>query len=488
MNYLDLSIIDIHAALLEGKITPLELVNEAIFRAKADGNNAFEYICEKEAIAQVQTLDPAKKNNLLWGIPFVLKDNYSTKGIPTCASSNILKGYKPIFSSEVYDRLINQGAILIGKTTLDELAMGGTGTSGHLGTTFNPWDSSHKHLVGGSSCGSAAAISAGIVPLAIGSDTGDSVRKPASYAGLVGIKPTWGRISRFGLFPFAPSMDHVAYFTRSVKDAALTLETLAGRDAKDMTSSEASVPKYLANINSNIKGLRVAIIDEIINCITNKEIISSFNKTLLELEKRGAIINHVSLDIKLCKAIYPTYIVISCAEATSNNANLDGIKFGDRKDGKTYEEVITKTRTEGFSELIKRRFIIGGYSLLKENQEDIFIRAQKCRRLIVNRINEILKDNDIVYSPASPTTAPLVSKNDSDKLSNEYLIADNHLIIANFAGLPSLTLPIGFDKGLPFGGSVTGRAFDEQTVFNISLALDEITGLINIMPKERRTA
>ena len=488
MNYLDLSIIDIHAALLEGKITPLELVNEAIFRAKADGNNAFEYICEKEAIAQVQTLDPAKKNNLLWGIPFVLKDNYSTKGIPTCASSNILKGYKPIFSSEVYDRLINQGAILIGKTTLDELAMGGTGTSGHLGTTFNPWDSSHKHLVGGSSCGSAAAISAGIVPLAIGSDTGDSVRKPASYAGLVGIKPTWGRISRFGLFPFAPSMDHVAYFTRSVKDAALTLETLAGRDAKDMTSSEASVPKYLANINSNIKGLRVAIIDEIINCITNKEIISSFNKTLLELEKRGAIINHVSLDIKLCKAIYPTYIVISCAEATSNNANLDGIKFGDRKDGKTYEEVITKTRTEGFSELIKRRFIIGGYSLLKENQEDIFIRAQKCRRLIVNRINEILKDNDIVYSPASPTTAPLVSKNDSDKLSNEYLIADNHLIIANFAGLPSLTWPIGFDKGLPFGGSVTGRAFDEQTVFNISLALEEITGLINIMPKERRTA
>ena len=488
MNYLDLSIIDIHAALLEGKITPLELVNEAIFRAKADRNNAFEYICEKEAIAQVQTLDPAKKNNLLWGIPFVLKDNYSTKGIPTCASSNILKGYKPIFSSEVYDRLINQGAILIGKTTLDELAMGGTGTSGHLGTTFNPWDSSHKHLVGGSSCGSAAAISAGIVPLAIGSDTGDSVRKPASYAGLVGIKPTWGRISRFGLFPFAPSMDHVAYFTRSVKDAALTLETLAGRDVKDMTSSEASVPQYLANINSNIKGLRVAIIDEIINCIANKEIISSFNKTLLELEKRGAIINHVSLDIKLCKAIYPTYIVISCAEATSNNANLDGLKFGDRKDGKTYEEVITKTRTEGFSELIKRRFIIGGYSLLKENQEDIFIRAQKCRRLIVNKINEILKDNDIIYAPASPTTAPLVSKNESDKLSNEYLIADNHLIIANFAGLPSLTLPIGFDKGLPFGGSVTGRAFDEQTVFNISLALEEITGLINIMPKERRTA
>lgn len=488
MKYLDLPILDIHTALLEEKVTPLELVKEAISRAKTDKNNAFEYICEKEAMAQVQALDPAKKNNLLWGIPFVLKDNYSTKDIPTCASSKILEGYKPVFSSEVYDRLINQGAILIGKTTLDELAMGGTGTSGHLGTTFNPWDSSHKHSIGGSSCGSAAVISAGITPLAIGSDTGDSVRKPASYAGLVGLKPTWGRISRFGLFPFAPSMDHVAYFTRSVKDAALTLEILAGKDEKDMTSSDKPVPQFLKNINSNIKGLKIAIIDEIVDCINNKEIISSYNKTLIELEKKGAIINHVSLDIKLCKAIYPTYIVISCAEATSNNANLDGLKFGNRKDGKTYEEVITKTRTEGFSELIKRRFIIGGYSLLKENQKDIFLKAQKCRRLIVNRINEILKDNDVIYVPASPTTAPLISKNDSDKLSNEYLIADNHLIIANFAGLPSLSLPIGFDKGLPFGGSITGRAFDEQTVLNASLALEEITGLKNIMPKEGRNA
>lgn len=488
MKYLDLPILDIHTALLEEKVTPLELVNEAISRAKTDKNNAFEYICEKEVMAQVQALDPTKKNNLLWGIPFVLKDNYSTKDIPTCASSNILEGYKPVFSSEVYDRLINQGAILIGKTTLDELAMGGTGTSGHLGTTFNPWDSSHKHSIGGSSCGSAAVISAGITPLAIGSDTGDSVRKPASYAGLVGLKPTWGRISRFGLFPFAPSMDHVAYFTRSVKDAALTLEILAGKDEKDMTSSDKPVPQFLNNINSNIKGLKIAIIDEIVGCINNKEIISSFNKTLAELEKKGAIINHVSLDIKLCKAIYPTYIVISCAEATSNNANLDGLKFGNRKDGKTYEEVITKTRTEGFSELIKRRFIIGGYSLLKENQKDIFLKAQKCRRLIVNRINEILKDNDVIYVPTSPTTAPLISKNDSDKLSNEYLIADNHLIIANFAGLPSLSLPIGFDKGLPFGGSITGRAFDEQTVLNASLALEEITGLKNIMPKEGRNA
>ena len=252
MNYLDLSIEEIHQAILDGKVTPLDLTNAAIAKAKADNNNAFEYICEKEALEAVNNLDPTKKNNLLWGIPFVLKDNFSTKDIPTCASSNILKGYLPIFSSETYLKLVEQGAILIGKTTLDELAMGGTGTSGHLGPTFNPWDPSHKHQIGGSSCGSAAAISAGIVPLAIGSDTGDSVRKPASYGGLVGFKPTWGRISRFGLFPFAPSMDHVAYFTRTVKDSAIVLETLAGRDEKDATSSNRPVESYYKNINSHI--------------------------------------------------------------------------------------------------------------------------------------------------------------------------------------------------------------------------------------------
>lgn len=488
MDYLDLSIEEIHQAILDGKVTPLDLTNAAIAKAKADNNNAFEYICEKEALEAVNNLDPTKKNNLLWGIPFVLKDNFSTKDIPTCASSNILKGYLPIFSSETHLKLVEQGAILIGKTTLDELAMGGTGTSSHLGPTFNPWDPSHKHQIGGSSCGSAAAISAGIVPLAIGSDTGDSVRKPASYGGLVGFKPTWGRISRFGLFPFAPSMDHVAYFTRTVKDSAIVLETLAGRDEKDATSSNRPVESYYKNINSHIEGLKIAVIDEICEFITNKDIRKEYEKTLLALEKRGAIINHVSLDIQLCKAIYPTYIVLSCAEATSNNACLDGVKFGQQIEGKTYEEVVKNTRTQGFSELIKRRFIIGGYSLLRENREDTFIRAKKVRRLIVDNINEILKDNDVIYLPASPNTAPLFADNNSDKLSNEYLIADNHLILANFAGLPSLTLPIGFSHNLPFGANITGRAFEEQTVLNISLALEEITGLKNILPKERGIA
>lgn len=486
MKYLDLSILEIHEALLKGDVTPLELTKEALLRAKNDTNNAFEYICEKEALALVEKLDENKKHNLLWGIPYVAKDNFSTKDIPTTASSDILKGYVPVFSSEVITRLEKEGAILIAKGTLDELAMGGSGTTGHLGKTYNPWDPTHQHIVGGSSCGSAAACAANIVPFAMGSDTGDSVRKPASHAGLVGMKPTWGRISRFGLFPYAPSLDHVAYFSKTVKDAALLLDVLAGHDEKDATSSLKNKDQYLASINGDVKGKKIAVIKEILETIKNPVILTAFEKSLKELEEKGAIINYVSMDKKLCLAIYPTYIIISCAEATSNNANLDGIKFGNRVSGETFEDIMIKTRTNGFSELIKRRFIIGNYSLLKDNIDEVFIKAQKCRRLIVNAVNKILEDNDCIYLPAAPSTAPLFEA-DADKLSSEYLVADNFLAIGNFAGLPSLTLPIGMENGLPFGANITCRKFEEVNVFNIAQAIEDSNGLANL-PSKRRDA
>lgn len=483
MDYRELTLLQLHEALLKGEINPLDLTKEVLRNAKQDNNNAFEYISEKEALEAVNKLKNKDKNNLMWGIPFVIKDNFSTKDIPTTASSDILKDYVPVFSSEVYDRLITAGAIPIGKTTLDELAMGGSGMTGHKGPTFNPYDKTHTHLVGGSSCGSASAAAAGIVPLAIGSDTGDSVRKPASYAGLVGFKPTWGRISRFGLFPFATSLDHVAYFTRSVRDSAATLELLAGRDEKDMTSSEKSVDKYLDNLNSDVKGTRFAVIKEIFETIKDINVKNLFLKTIDELKNRGAVINYVSMDVRLLKAMFPTYFIISSAESTSNNANLDGIKFGKRSDGKTYEEVMTNSRTDGISELIRRRFIIGSYSLLKENQEDTFLRAQKCRRLVVDAINDILKENDVICLPAAPTTAPLF-KNNTDRFSDEYLIADNYLCFGNFGGLPSLTLPIGLIKDMPIGINITGRIFEEQMVLNCSRAVEEITGLENLYAKE----
>jgi aspartyl-tRNA(Asn)/glutamyl-tRNA(Gln) amidotransferase subunit A len=483
MKYMHLSITELHELLVAKKVTPLELTKEALELAKSNNDNAFEYIAEKEALDFAATLIEPEENNLIWGIPFVLKDNFSTKDIPTTGSSDILKDYVPIFSSEVASKLIEKKAVLIGKTTLDELAMGGSGTTGHLGISYNPWDPTHTRHVGGSSCGSAICAAAGIVPFAIGSDTGDSVRKPASYAGLVGFKPTWGRISRWGLFPFATSMDHVAYFTRNVLDSAILLSLLAGRDEKDSTSSDRPVDDYVSNINDGIKGKKIAVIKEIYDCVKDPELIKAFDKTIENLKAQGAIVDFVSMDEKLLLAIYPTYMIISCSEATSNNANLDGIKFGLREQGDTYQEIMTNTRTKGFSELIRRRFIIGSYSLLKENQNELFLRAQKARRLIVDRVNEILNDYDVIYTPASTTTAPKFDES-LDKTSNQYLIGENHLGIANFGGLPSITLPIYMQNGLPFGANFTGRAFEEKLLFTFASSLEETTGLKNIVAKE----
>ena len=476
------SILELHELLVSKKVTPLDLVKDAIELAKKDNNNAFEYIMENEAIEIVSNLGEVEVNNPLWGIPFVIKDNMSTKDVPTTGSSNILNGYIPVYDAAVVEKLKAAKAVPIGKTTLDELAMGGTGTSGHLGMTYNPYDESHTRLVGGSSCGSAAVTAAGIVPFALASDTGDSTRKPASLAGLVGFKPTWGRISRYGLFPFAPSLDTVGVFARNVEDVAIVSEVLAGRDNRDSTSSTMPVDHYFAEMKKPCESKRIAVIKEIVEAVKDKDVLEAFNKTIIEFKNRGYNISTVSVPVELLASLFPTYFVISCAEATSNNANMDGIKFGPLSNGTTFEQVVTEARTKGFGELIKRRFVIGSFALMKENQKELFVRAQKNRRRIVETINDILKDNDFIYLPAAPSIAPKVGEA-SDRLSDEYLIADNHLVLGNFAGLPSITLPIGFKEGMPFGANLMGRAFEEKELFKVSYELEQITGLANIYAK-----
>ena len=483
MHILDLTLEGIHDALVNKEITPLQLVKEAIRRIEHDDHNAFEALMIDQALAMAAALVEPEVDNVLWGIPFFIKDNFSTKGVETTASSNILKGYIPVYNATVVEKLLAKKAIPLGKTTLDELAMGGTGTTGHKGVTFNPFDSSKTRMIGGSSCGSAAVVSASMVPFALGSDTGDSVRKPASLAGLVGMKPTWGRISRYGLFPFAPSLDHVGYFTRSVKDSAYLLEVLAGHDDMDATSSTLPKEPYAKNMAMDVKQMKVAIIHEVIESIKNKTILKAFHQSVDALKKAGIQVDMVHMDVKLLNAIYPTYITISSAEATSNNANLDGIKFGARQMGNTYLDVMKNTRTFGFSELIKRRFVIGSFALMRENQDVLFLRAQKARHLIVDAVNAILKNYDFIYLPASPTVAPKFADK-SDKLSDEYLIADNHLAIGNFAGLPSLTLPIGFEDKLPFGGNFTGRAFEESKLFAVAAVIERSTGYTNLSARE----
>ena len=475
MNYLSKNIYEIHKALVNKEVTPLDLVKEALEKIKKDTNNAFEYIYEKEAIEIAKQLKEPEVDNPLWGIPFAIKDNFSTKNIPTTASSKLLEGYLPPFDAEVYTRLLNKKAIPIAKTTLDELAMGGTGSSGHLGKTYNPWDESKTRMIGGSSCGSAAACASGVVPYAIGSDTGDSVRKPASYSALVGFKPTWGRISRYGLFTFAASLDTAAYFTRNVKDSALLLNVLAGHDIKDTTSSSLPIEEYKDNKT-------LTIIKEIYDDLKDETIKKAFDELIKGLKEKGYKINTVSIGFDLAKAIYSCYYIISSAEATSNNANLDGIKFGVNKEAESYEEMLFKVRTEGFSDRIRRRFVIGSISLLEENQEEIYLRALRCRRVIVDTFNKILESNDAIILPASPTIAPLFDGDVPKKSFNkDAKVSDNYLAFANLGGYPSITLPLGFEQDMPFGVNLTSHHFTESKLLNIAQVVEDITGLKDLV-------
>lgn len=479
MRYDNLSVLELRKLLDNKEITIEDLFNnsrELAIKLNEDYNNFVTILDKLE--------HSSNKNSLLNGIPYALKDNFSTKDILTTASSNILKDYIPVYNSTVYQKLIDAGCVLVGKTTLDELAMGGTGTTCHTGVVRNIWDK--KRMVGGSSSGSANAVASGIVPFALGSDTGDSVRKPASYVGVVGFKPTYGRISRYGLFAFASSLDHVGIFARNVKDVAIVTDVLKGKDTNDMTSLEDDNINYLDNLDNEIKGRKLFYIKEVINIKTNNketdEIIKNFKENIDKLRELGFIIEEVSIDKKLLEAVYPTYNIISCAEATSNNANLTGILYGPRSDKDNINDMIFDARTKGFSELIKRRFVIGSYVLQKENQEKLFLNACRVRRIIVDKINDLFKKYDGYILPACGTVAPLL-EDASDKLTEEYLILENHLQIGNFGGFPSITIPCGYVNNMPISINLTGRAKEDSLVLNMAYHISNKLGNHDIIAR-----
>lgn len=477
--WMNKSIVEIHSGLVKKKVTPLELVEECISLCSKDSCNSFEATCFDTAIKDAKKIKEVKEEEILKGIPFFAKDNFSTKGVETTASSNSLNGYIPLFDASVITKLKNAGMILMGKTTLDELAMGGTGTTSHKGISTNPYD--HSRIIGGSSCGSAGVVSQGIVPFALGSDTGDSVRKPASHAGLVGFKPTWGRVSRYGLFPFAASLDTVSYFTRNVLDASYILSYISGYDNKDMSSSKRKKEKYQEYVLNKNRLKKIGYFKEVYNSIENKKIKSAFDNLLLKLKEKGYVVSEYDYPKDLLNALYPTYMLISCAEATSNDANIDGIKFGQgESDAKSWKEYMTKVRTKGFSTLIKRRFIIGSYSLLEENIDEMFTRAQKARRLIVNKLNEFFDDFDYLLVPASYSIPSKVDSLDT-KWSSKPSFLDNILTLGNFGGNPSITLPLTFCDNLPIGVNVTGRVFEDGYVFSLASDIEKITKLSNLV-------
>ena len=415
-------------------------------------------------------------------VAVVLKDNINTKGVLTTASCKILDNYVPVYNAHIVDKIRQEGGVIVAKASMDELAMGGTNLTALTGPVKNPYDL--NRISGGSSGGSAVAVASNAVALAIGSDTGDSVRKPASFNGIVGVKPTYGRISRYGIIPYSSSLDHVGYFTTNVKDAALALEVLAGRDDRDMTSSYLPVEEYSTNLNADIKDKKILVFKNVITAITNKDVLDSFNKVVAGLKEKGAIVEEVSFNETLMRAILPTYYIIANAEATANHSNLSGLLFGERVNGKSIDELMINSRTAGFGPWIKKRFIIGSYALKEDNQERIFRKAQKIRRLIVNDVMAKLKDADGLIAPASPSVAPLINNTSTNELTDEYLVADNHMVIGNFAGLPSITLPMGYSEGLPLGVNLTCNPFKEQDMFNISLAVEDITGLSDVTKED----
>lgn len=460
---------ELHLDLINNKVTPKELIEHSLKLAHKYQEDYNSYVTILENVKETKVTD-----NLLSGIPYSVKDLFSTKDILTTGSSNALKNYIPFFDATAVLRLNEIGAINIGKTVCDEFGLGGTGTTGHTGIVKNPWNK--FHIAGGSSAGSATCVALGITPYALGTDTGDSIRKPAAFCGIVGFKPTYGLVSRYGVLPFASSLDHVGVFTRNVKDAAIVIDQIKGSDEKDMTVIES--PDLTPLMDGKVKGKKLFYLKELCNKDQYPKMNSSlektletFKKTLDKIKNLGIEISEESIDKKLLEAIYPTYFCISCAEATSNLSMYTGIIYGPRGEGKSVNELMIDYRTKSFSPLIKRRLVIGSYVLQKENQERFYLNACRVRRLIVQKMNELFNKYDGLILPASGGEAPLIER-ENEILTNEEIILEDHLAISNFGGFPSITIPNGFINGLPIGINITGKVLDDANILNIASAIE----------------
>ena len=483
MSYMDKSIEEIHEALKSGKVTSEDLIKEALDKA---------HIHQGEYNSFVTIIDDAKAtevtDSLLSGIPYGIKDNYSTKDILSTGSSNTLKDYVPFFTATAIKNLENNGAVGVTKCAMDEFGMGGTGTTCHTGVVLNPWDKTR--MTAGSSAGSAASVAAGVYPYATGSDTGDSIRKPAAYCGIVGYKPTYGMISRYGLFPFASSLDHCGCLTRSVKDAAIVVDGMKGIDKNDMTSWDSSDINLYESITGDVKDKKLCYIKELcdINEYPNandelKSHLANFMDVIEKCKNIGIEVEEVSVDKKLLDALASVYVVISCAEATSNMSNLTGIVFGPRAEGDNYIDMMKNYRTKGFSPLIKRRFVIGSYVLQAQNKDRYFHNAQRVRRLLVDRWKELFKDYDAVILPVG--TGPAKKLDGSKDILDENTKAlEEHLQIGNFGGFPSITIPDGFIDGLPVGVNITGNCYDDANILNIAYAIESTMNYKGQIAKE----
>ncbi len=445
----------------EFSIDAAEKLNETL--------NAFLEIDRDGALARAEELDKVSSSQPLAGVPFAIKDNICVRGLQASCGSRILGDYHPPYNATVIDRLLDAGAVVIGKTNCDEFAMGSSNENSAFGPVRNPWNTAK--VPGGSSGGSAAAVAAGIVPVALGSDTGGSVRQPAALCGVVGLKPTYGRNSRYGLVAFASSLDQVGVFARNVTDTARVLGVIAGRDERDATTADVAVPDYVAALTADIKGARVGFPEALFGAGVDEEIGKAVRSVLDVYKELGAEI--VNIDLPHARYAIAVYYIIATAEASSNLARFDGVRYGFRaEEAPELHQMYRKTREEGFGPEVKRRIMLGTYVLSAGYCDAYYRKAQQVRTLIKNDFLEAFKRCDAIITPTSPTHAFNLGEKVDDPLA--MYLNDIYTVTANLAGVPGLSAPCGLSsERLPIGYQLLGPYWSEPTLFNLAFAYEQ---------------
>ncbi|WP_338983266.1 amidase family protein [Spiroplasma endosymbiont of Othius punctulatus] len=440
---------------------------------KESKSNFYINLNKEKSMIKADELDKVKNNSILFGVPYFEKDNIVNVDIPTTAGSLFLKDYVSPFNATVNDTLTEAGAVMIGKASMDEFGMGGTGLFSFNGEVRNPFD--NTRIVGGSSSGSAYAVATNVVPFTTGTDTGDSIRKPASFVGVVGFKPTYGSISRYGLMPYSPSLDTVGFFTNNVEDQKILSELTFKYDKRDFTSIKNPFKNETTKFE---KKLKIVQIKEVYDLMPDS-LKSEYDNFFKKMETLGHKVGFESIDIDILDMLNEIYMAISYSEASSTLSNLQGVHFGKREDGSSYEEIIKNSRGANFSKVVKKRMLIGGYSLKSDNQDLIFLKAKKIRRIIVERIAEIYKSADIIVVPPSSGIAPKVDevlKSHSGDSSGNDRVLGSILLLANFTGMPSITLPFIKDN-LPIGINLNANVKQDMLLLNFAQQVEDILKL-----------
>lgn len=462
-RYLDLSLEEIHSLLVDKKITPVDLVKESLARIEENKDlNAFITINDK-AVEEASNLGEVDKDNLFFGIPIAIKDNIMTKDLRTTCASKMLSDFVPIYDATVIKKIKDAKMIIVGKTNMDEFAMGSTSRTSYFGAPKNPVD---KTLIaGGSSGGSAACVASNETLLALGSDTGGSIRQPASYTGIVGMKPTYGRISRYGLVAFASSLDQIGPMTRNVLENAKLLNVLVGEDNKDLTSAKKDKEDFARKINTSVKGLRVAVPNYFMSDIVANEIREGIKNVIKYLEENGVVVDYI--DMKYLDQAVTLYQVIAMGEASSNLARFDGVRYGYRTENyNNLEEMYLKTRQEGFGREVKRRIMVGSYLLSGANAKIYYDKALSIRDDIKKEFDKVFTNYDLVIGPVTTTTAYRLDSDMSDPMKS--FLDDVLVIPVNMAGLPGLSLPVAPKSSKPYGLHIIGNSFDEATIYQLA--------------------